>query len=1058
MSEVEGGIDETPVAPRRRSRLRIAALLLLLLLLALILLVWIQRKPIASDFIDRELQRRGVQARYEVTALGFGRQRLENVVIGDPSHPDLVARRIDLRLSWGLRAPKVVGISAHGVRMFGKLSNGKLSLGELDKLIPAPTGAPFRLPDVDLALDDAGMRLQTDAGVIGLAVRGSGNLAGGFAGKAAAVSRRLTFGECRIEASRALIGLSVAGRRPSVKGPISGESVRCGDSLAVARPSIALDATFSQAVDAWRGTADVRSGVARFGNYALGGAGGTISFDGNNGRTTGRADLAADRARLGDSGAGRIAIKARYDYSPKAGLTLDGDVSATRAVAGPRLLAPVTGLLSSLAGSPLDPLARALSSNVRRAGESFDASGTFRMTHAAGRGTIKIARLGAASRSGARLSLSGGDGFGIDLATGAVGLDGRLALDGGGFPRTEGVLTQSRAGAPLSGSIRIAPFAANGARLALSDVMFGGSADGSTRVRTIATIDGPFSDGRVRGLVLPVEGTVGPNGFVVGARCTAASFEALQYSSLRLGATRLSLCPTGRGLAWKQGTGAVQGGAEVARMRLAGTLGSSPITLNADRFRFTLGSSAFSGTKVAVRLGQSDSVTRLDLGSLTGRITRSGVAGGFAGTAGKIANVPLLLSDANGRWTVTGGKAVVDGALTVSDEADPSRFYPLASKDLHLVLAGNKIDAKASLIDPDTGTGVATVTIVHALDTGRGNAVLDIPGIVFNPGYQPEQLTRLTTGVVALVDGTLKGEGRIVWTPEGATSTGAFSTQDMNLAAAFGPVTGLTTTINFTDLLGLETAPGQVAEVDRIQAGIDVYDGRVTYALLSGLRVQVESGRWPFAGGELLLDDTTLDFSRPTEKHLTFRLVGMDAAAFVQQMEFGNISATGTFDGVVPMVFDQRGGRIVGGSLRARPEGGVVSYVGELTDKQLGAYGKLAFDALKSLRYSLLTITLNGSLDGEFVAGIELDGVARNAPNPGGLVGGALRQLAKIPFEFNITARGPFRSLIGMMRSFEDPSSLIQSVLPQRLQNQPATNPVQPEAKSVQTQESETVR
>ena len=31
----------------------------------------------------------------------------------------------------------------------------------------------------------------------------------------------------------------------------------------------------------------------------------------------------------------------------------------------------------------------------------------------------------------------------------------------------------------------------------------------------------------------------------------------------------------------------------------------------------------------------------------------------------------------------------------------------------------------------------------------------------------------------------------------------------MDLAAPFGPVTGMNGTIHFTDLLGLETAPGQ---------------------------------------------------------------------------------------------------------------------------------------------------------------------------------------------------------------------------------------------------------
>jgi hypothetical protein len=169
------------------------------------------------------------------------------------------------------------------------------------------------------------------------------------------------------------------------------------------------------------------------------------------------------------------------------------------------------------------------------------------------------------------------------------------------------------------------------------------------------------------------------------------------------------------------------------------------------------------------------------------------------------------------------------------------------------------------------------------------------------------------------------------------------------------------------------------------------------------------------------------------------------------------------------MVFDERGGRIVGGSLVAREPGGTLSYIGELTDKQLGLYGKLAFDALKSLRYSKLTIGLDGALEGEFVAAIELDGIARDvagttAPSGGisGLVAGrALSQLAKIPFEFNIAVRGPFRSLLATMRSLEDPTNLIQSVLPEHLRPRDPLKPApstQPESKTVQPQESEIVQ
>jgi len=287
--------------------------------------------------------------------------------------------------------------------------------------------------------------------------------------------------------------------------------------------------------------------------------------------------------------------------------------------------------------------------------------------------------------------------------------------------------------------------------------------------------------------------------------------------------------------------------------------------------------------------------------------------------------VPLLISLGSGTWQMRGAELAMAGEMRISDEVDPPRFYPLLTRDFRLTLANNEISAGGWLDDPETGTRIVRADIGHSLTTGRGRAELDVPGIRFDKDYQPEQLTRLTTGVVALVNGILKGEGEIGWDETGSRSSGAFSTDDMDFAAAFGPVEGLATTLHFTDLLGLATAPGQEAEVDLVRAGIDVLDGRIRYQLLPGLQVKVESGRWPFAGGELILEETILDFSKPSAKRLTFRVEGLDAALFIQKMEFANITATGTFDGVIPMIFDERGGRIVGGRLVARTEGGTLS-------------------------------------------------------------------------------------------------------------------------------------
>jgi hypothetical protein len=1049
----------TEVIIKRRPLGRMVAFALVGLLVVVMIVVWTQRRSIATQFIDRELARRGVQASYTITELGFGTQRLTDVVIGNPGRPDLTARLVEVQISYGLRAPRVHRIRARGVRMFGRLIDGKLSLGQIDRLMPPPTGAPFELPDLRIDLADAAMALDTPGGRVGLAVEGKGNLADGFRGKIAAASRQLGFGDCTLRGAGAILDVRIADRQPTIEGPVRAERLACGDSIEVQSATVALDTVLSRPLDGWIGAARVRSPLARFGTNALGDLGGSLTFAGNAKRTRGTLDLAATRARFGDVRTGRLELDGRYDVTGAGAITLVADAAAQDLVAGPGTMAGLVDSLRALGGTPIEPIGEVLAAAIERAGQDLDARGRIRLVGRDDGLVLRLGQLTAESRSGARVLLAGGDGLTIDAATGAFRLDGRFTLDGGGFPRTEAFLRQPAAGAPMQGSLRIAPISAGGARLALQEVRFGAAGGGNTRIETVATIDGPLDDGRVTGLVLPIRGRFGPDGFAFGEQCTPLSFRALRYSSLQLGATRLSLCPVGPAILSQRGDGGVRGGTDIARMRIAGRLGSSPIAMTANRFRLLFDGPNFAGSGVAVRLGGAGYVNRLDLASLTGRFTDRGLDGRFTGGDGKIANVPLLLSNARGRWQVVDGRARVEAALTVSDEAEPSRFYPLASDDFRLTLDGDRIDAGGWLTDPQTGTRVTRASITHALDTGRGRAELDVPGITFSQGYQPEELTRLTLGVIALVNGTLTGRGEIAWGPEGTTSTGSFSIGDMDLAAPFGPVTGLSTTINFTDLLGLTTAPGQIAEVEQIQAGIDVFEGRIRYQLLPDLKVRVESGHWPFAGGELILEDTTLDFAQESAKRLTFRVVGLDAATFVQQMEFSNIAATGTFDGLVPMIFDQRGGRIVGGHLQARPAGGVVSYIGELTDKELGAYGKLAFDALKSLRYSKLVIDLNGALDGEFVAAIELDGVARDpnlAPVSGGgirnaLAGRALSQLAKIPFEFNIKIRAPFRALLSTARSFEDPSALIQSVLPRDLRDQPTTTT------NVQPQESETL-
>ena len=84
-------------------------------------------------------------------------------------------------------------------------------------------------------------------------------------------------------------------------------------------------------------------------------------------------------------------------------------------------------------------------------------------------------------------------------------------------------------------------------------------------------------------------------------------------------------------------------------------------------------------------------------------------------------------------------------------------------------------------------------------------------------------------------------------------------------------------------------------------------DGNISYQLQPDYHVAIEGARWPFSGGILDLEPTVLDFSRESTKYLTFKVTGLDAARFIEQMEFSNIAATGTFYGIIPMQFGEDG-------------------------------------------------------------------------------------------------------------------------------------------------------
>ncbi len=974
-----------------RSKVLIAVSSVALIAVLAVGIVWAERANIARRFADAEFAARKVRATYTITKISTNTQRIEKLVIGDPAHPDLTVDWAEVELATRLSGVEIKSVRAHGVRLRGVLLAGNPRFGDVDRLLPAPTGKPFALPDFDVTLSDARMGLVTSLGGIGVRIDGAGNLANGFAGRGAVAIPALNVAGWRGAGMTSRLTLKTSAGRMNYSGPIALAELT-GDSATLSNVSGTISGeTQSKLAD-------------NFFNLRLNGLAKRLSY-------VAVRDFAAD-LHLG-------LINEQLDG--------DGTIILAGIVPDAQAKALMRRAVQPIAASPLSNIGERLQSALT----GLDKGSSARIG-------IKIERVfvkqGEAqiflhpfikSQSGAQLSFSDTRrGIAWTPGKGAPSVAGSVFLSGGGFPK---IAITARPNIPGPIDVRIDPYGDASGKIAFTPMRVDWGRNGPT-LATVATVDAPLGGGWVQGLVVPIS----LRGGKLAGGCLPVAFQSYTIASLALAPTRFGLCLNG-------------GQANIAGPRIAGKMGGTPLLLTAASAQVRTSDFAFTLNQPKIRLGDAKRMTALDLTSLSGSIKSGTASGQFAGASATMGNVPLLLSGGVGNWRFSQNILNVNGKLRVADAAQIARYYPLISNDFTLRFADGKITGSGGLREPKGGTLISNITLEHQLSTSTGHADLAVPGLTFGQSLQPEELSPITKGKIAIVVGTLSGLGQINWSPGGVTSSGGFRTNGLDFAAAFGPVSNLKGEIRLSDLLGLETPARQTVSIGSINPGIDVRDGEISYQILPGKRVAIEGGRWPFSGGALILEPTIMDLSESAERRMTFRVEGMDAARFIAQLDFQNIAATGTFDGTLPMIFDKNGGRIEGGLLTARG-GGSLSYVGEISNERLGAMGRIAFDALKSIRYNRLSIELGGALDGDIVtkvrfAGVNqapITGVRAKLPIPIKIVG-----LTNFPFIFNVTITAPFRQLFETARSINDPSLLIQRMIPQ-LQAPKPDKPVQP--------------
>lgn len=1008
--------DRTP--PRRPRWLVVAAVVVLVLVLAFALL-WGSREKIADNVIASQLAQNGLSATYDIEKIGPARQILSNVVIGDPAHPDLTVERLEVAIRYRLGFPAIGQVTAVKPRLYGTYRGGELSFGSLDKMLfdGAKPNEPFQLPDLDVAIVDGRGLIDSEWGPIGVKLQGAGRLHDGFSGTLAAIAPQAVIDGCKLTRASLYGMVGTKAERLNFVGPLRLSGLTCPDGTRLSGAALRVEATADKAFDGGEAKLALETGAAAYAGLDARKFGGTATATYRRGGLTARYALTADGLRASSLAAGSLKTDGTIrGQDSLRRLEFDGALEGADLALGRGFDAGLAEFQQVAEGTLLAPMVGQIRSALRREAPGSRLAATYLARLTKGTTSLVVPQASLRGRSGTTLlavsrfqARATGEGQPI--------LSGNVSTGGAGLPRIAGRMERSSSGGTVL-RLSMAEYRAGEGRLAVPTLVLVQDDGGAVGLAGQARLSGPLPGGSADNLVVPLEGNWSEQaGLALWRKCMPVAFDGLTLANLTLDRRSLTLCPEQGRAILRSGPGGFKIAAGASSLDLSGRLGETPVRIVAGPTGFAA-PGALTAREVEVTLGPEATASRFNLASLTARIGED-IAGSFDGTEMRLAAVPLDLLDARGAWRFADGTlTLADGEFRLVDREAEARFEPLAGRDGTLTLRDNLISADAVLAEPRSGREVTRVDIRHDLESGRGTADLTVNGITFDHALQPDQLTRLAFGVVANAEGTVRGEGHIAWDEAGVTSTGRFTTDDLDFAAAFGPAKGVSGTLVFTDLLGLVSAPDQRLKIASVNPGIEVADGELRYELRPGLQLAMLGATWPFLDGTLTLEPTQLNLGVSEVRRYTLRIEGLNAAKFVERMELANIAATGTFDGSLPLVFDNEGGRIEGGALRSRPPGGNVSYVGPLSYKDLSTMANFAFDALKSLDYGDMRIAMDGPLTGEIVTRVQFDQVRQGTDAKKNFI---TRQIAKLPIRFNVNIRAPFYQLITSFKAFYDP-------------------------------------
>jgi len=321
------------------------------------------------------------------------------------------------------------------------------------------------------------------------------------------------------------------------------------------------------------------------------------------------------------------------------------------------------------------------------------------------------------------------------------------------------------------------------------------------------------------------------------------------------------------------------------------------------------------------------------------------------------------------------------------------------------------------------------IDIAYRFKDGQGTADVDIAELRFLPkGLQPQYLVSALKGKIAEVDGLVQAKIKLAFAAgQPLQSSGTAKIIDMSFGTLPGPLTGVNTEMQFSNMFPLQSQGRQRLTVDKFDPGFPLENGVIEFKMIPD-GVKVYSARWPLGEGFLSLDPFEWLYSNEVNR-VVMRIENVSIGEFLKDVGDGALTATGNIEGTLPIVMSGVDVRVEDGEFWVK-DGGVIQYkskqlesISELDGTneravaaiRAGNYRDAAFEALKDFRYQELRVKIDGALDGPIDVFIKADGKNED------VLGGQ-------PFLFNINLQG---ELLNILRSFNT-NAQIKSELARR--------------------------